>query len=406
MSLYYFFAAIVLFLGMLSLRGGFRFARYVRTELELKRGAFNPFASIIAPCRGLDQGLRENLAALFQQNYPAYEIIFVTDREDDPALPVIEDLRRLNPSVSTRIVIAGAAIDCGQKVHNLRVASDEIDPNSEVLVFVDSDARPHHEWLRLLVAPLANSELGATTGYRWFIANRGGFASQLRSVWNASIASALGGNSAKNFCWGGSTAMLRSRFEELRVKERWQGTVSDDFVLTRILQQAGLPIHFVPGCLVPSIEDCTLGELFEFSNRQLKITRVYAPHLWKPVLIGSLLFVSVFFGGIGLLLGSALRGHFQWLTFLLVGIIFALGAAKSYLRLRTVTAAMPDHAAKLRRSLIAHLFLWPLGSMLYLWNAIVAACSRRIQWRGITYELKSPVQAVIIRTEQSTYKGC
>jgi len=29
-------------------------------------------------------------------------------------------------------------------------------------------------------------------------------------------------------------------------------------------------------------------------------------------------------------------------------------------------------------------------------NAISAACSRRIEWRGINYELKSPTETVII----------
>jgi hypothetical protein len=41
--------------------------------------------------------------------------------------------------------------------------------------------------------------------------------------------------------------------------------------------------------------------------------------------------------------------------------------------------------------------LWPLASALFLVNAIAAIGSRRIEWRGITYELKSPTEAVIIR---------
>jgi len=37
--------------------------------------------------------------------------------------------------------------------------------------------------------------------------------SHLRAVWNAAIASALGADEQKNFCWGGSTAIRRSTFE-------------------------------------------------------------------------------------------------------------------------------------------------------------------------------------------------
>jgi ceramide glucosyltransferase len=48
---------------------------------------------------------------------------------------------------------------------------------------------------------------------------------------------------------------------------------------------------------------------------------------------------------------------------------------------------------------LAHVFLWPVASLLFLWNAIAAAVSRRITWRGITYELKSPAETVILARE-------
>jgi cellulose synthase/poly-beta-1,6-N-acetylglucosamine synthase-like glycosyltransferase len=398
MRIFYFFGAIVIWLGFLSLRAGFRFAAYVRREIARPLSDFTPFASIIAPCRGLEDGLRDNLAALFDQEYPAYEIIFVSDRGDDQAITVVNEIiETANPQrVSARVVIAGEAVDCGQKVHNLRAAIAKVDPRSEVLVFVDTDARPLSGWLRSLVSPFSDKSMGAVTGYRWFIPDRGGFASPLRSVWNASIASALGDREDKNFCWGGSTAILKSTFNKLQIPERWRGTVSDDFTLTRVLQEAKLPIHFAPACIVPSFGGCTLRELLEFTNRQLKITRVYAPHLWKPLLAGSLLFCSVFFGGLILIITRALLGlsYLRPLAFVLL--IFFLGAAKAYIRLKSVAIPLAQYQTQAQQSLPAHLLLWPLASGLYLYNALTAAFSRRITWRGITYELKSPTEAVII----------
>lgn len=399
MWIFYSLALIVLGLGILSLRGGIRFAEYVRRETARPFADFTPYASVIAPCRGQDQGLRDNLAALFLQDYPAYEIIFVTDSATDPSLSLMEEARQSETNaqqVSASVVIAGEATDSGQKVHNLRVAVGEISSQSEVLVFVDSDARPDEKWLRTLVAPLQSQEIGAATGYRWFIPVRGGLASSLRSVWNGSIASALGEQGQKNFCWGGSTAIRRETFERLSIRERWRGTVSDDFTLTRILHEAKLPIHFVPACLVASLEDCSFGELIEFTSRQLKITRVYAAHLWKPVLIGSLLFSSVFFGGLALVVVRAALGLSLGLLLTLLCAIFLLGSAKAYLRLRAVSIPLARYRNQVRRSLPAHLFLWPIASLLYLYNAIAAAASRQIEWRGITYELKSPTEAVII----------
>lgn len=402
MLAFYFLGAIVIWLGILSLRGGILFARYVRRETELPLPDFAPFASVIAPCRGFDRGLRENLAALFQQDYPAYEIIFATDSIDDPALGVIAELNhayRKGDQIVTRVVNAGAASDSGQKVHNLRCAVGELDPRSQVLVFVDTDVRTQANWLRSLVAPLHDQSVGAATGYRWFVPLRGSLASHLRSVWNASIASALGGRREGNFCWGGSTAIRRETFERLEIRERWRGSVSDDFTLTRVLGEAKLPIHFVPACLVASLDDCGFRELLEFTNRQLKITRVYVSHLWIPVLVGSLIFSLVFFGGIALIVARAAQGLSFAIPLALLCVIFLLGAAKADVRLRAVGIPLATYREYLSRGTWAHLLLWPIASALYLVNAVASAFSRRIKWRGITYELKSPTEAVIISRE-------
>ncbi len=148
---------------------------------------------------------------------------------------------------------------------------------------------------------------------------------------------------------------------------------------------------------MPSLSDCEFKELLELTTRQIKITRVYASHLWLPLLLGSALFTIVFFGGLillilqifGILSPSAL------LPIVLI-ILFALGAAKALVRWRAVSIPLAQYRSTMRRDLPAHLFLWPFASVVYLYNAIVAGLSRRITWRGITYELKSPNEAVII----------
>ncbi len=388
MVVYYFLAALSCWFGLQSLLSGIRYAAYVRRETSRPLPKFQPFVSVIAPGRGLEPGLIDNLRPLVSQDYPRYEVLFVFDDADDPAIKIVAELKH---AVATRIVISGSTIDCGQKVHNLRVAVNEVDPQTEVLVFVDTDARPAQDWLRKLVAPLADETLGASTGYRWFVPERGGLASRLRSVWNASVASALGSDTTKNFCWGGSTAIRRTTFNDLNVAERWRGTVSDDFTITSVLKQAKLPIHFTPNCLVASVGDCDFRELLEFTTRQIKITRVYAAHFWLPLLLGSALFTIAFFGGL-ILIGVHLRSFAAYIFPLL---IFTLGATKSFIRFRAVSDVLKTS----RGDLVAHIFLWPIASLLYLYNAIVAGFSRRIKWRGITYQLKSPTEAVIISRE-------
>ena len=400
--IFYFFATISIYLGLLSLRGGVRFVGYLQKEVDKEPPDYAPFVTVFVPCRGVDEGLKENILSLFVQDYPAFEIIFVSDSADDRAFAIVEEARHefdqpTGPVIQT--IMAGPAIDSGQKVHNLRVAISAADPRSEVFVFTDTDARHQQFWLRFLVAPLFDSGIGATTGYRWFVAGKRGFASHLQSVWNAAIASALGEETKKNFCWGGSTAIRCETFAKLKIGERWRGTVSDDFTITRVLHEAGLPIKFVPQCLTPSFHRASVRELFEFTTRQLKITRVYAPHLWRAVLIGSAIFSLTFFGGLGLIIARGVAGLTFATPMVLVLLIFAMGAVKSHLRLRAVSMIVQAPGAQSFATTIAHVTLWPIASLLFLLNTIAAAISRRITWRGIAYELKSPTETVILSRE-------
>jgi ceramide glucosyltransferase len=400
--LFYFFAAVSVWLGLLSLRGGVQFVRYIQRESAKDEPEFTPFVTVFLPLRGVDDGLSENLGAIFRQDYPSFEIIFIADRADDPALALIADARRsfnreIGPAMQT--IVAGEAKDCGQKVHNLAFSIRYAHRDSEVFVFVDSDARPGKDWLRSLVAPLRDHEIGAATGYRWFIPARGGFVSHLLSVWNAAIASALGADVNKNFCWGGSTAIRRTTFEHGKVLDYWRGAVSDDFAMTRALHDANLPIKFVPQCLTPAFVNLGLSELLEFTTRQLKITRIYAGHLWKSVLLGSVIFVLTFFGGTAVVIFRAAFGFSFATPLVLLLIIFAMGAVKSHLRLRAISSVIAEPATSSIGSTLAHVTLWPLASALYLCNAIAAAASRRITWRGINYELKSPNETVIIEKQ-------
>jgi cellulose synthase/poly-beta-1,6-N-acetylglucosamine synthase-like glycosyltransferase len=278
----YILAMILVWFSYRSFRGGVEYLRYFKQELARPLSEWVPFATVIAPCKGLDEGLKKNLQALLAQDYPAYEVVFVVDDEADPAVSVITEIISRNSTI-TKLVVASKAVDSSQKVENLREAVLHASASSEVFVFVDSDARPATDWLRHLVAPLADNGAGAATGYRWFISKKPSFSSELRNMWNASIASALGPNTKSNFCWGGSTAIRRETFERLNVREKWKGTLSDDFTVTRVMSEAGLKIYFVPQALTPTVENCSLAEMFEFTNRQMKIEKssIFRSCVWQ-----------------------------------------------------------------------------------------------------------------------------
>jgi ceramide glucosyltransferase len=395
MILFYILAALLILLSFKSFRGGIKFLRYVKSELAKPRSSFTPFVSVIVPCKGLDEGIEENLRALFEQGYPAFEVIFVVDDRHDPAVRVIERISGTS-SIRTRLVIAPKASDSAQKVENLREAVLHVADESRVFVFADSDARPAKDWLTFFVAPLEDDAVGAATGYRWFISPKPSFPSELRSAWNASIASALGPNIKSNFCWGGSMAIRRDVFERLEIREKWRGVLSDDFAVTWAMKAANLSIHFVPQALTASVESCTLRELLEFTTRQMKITRVYAPALWKLSFFGSGLFNVTLIWAVLIMIFAAPSQIPFWIAASTTALVTFFSVGKSWQRLKAVQYILTGHKDELRRQFWPQNTLWLLSPALFLYNSVAAGFSRKMTWRGIHYELVSPTETRIL----------
>ncbi len=400
-----FFAVVLVYFSYKSFRGGIDYLKFFEKEIAKPKSDFTAFTTIFVPCRGIDNALEVNLNALFVQDFPNYEIIFVVDSKTDEAVSIIETViknARL-PTPKSRLIIAGKSKSESQKIHNLRKAVLHVADESKIFVFVDSDARPNKNWLRNLIAPLKDGKIGAATGYRWFISPKRNFASQLRAVWNASIASTLGGNVAKNFVWGGSMAMRREVFEKLEMREKWRGTLSDDFTVTRTMKAANLPVYFVPQALTVSVENCTFSELFEFTTRQMKITRVYAQDLWIQSFLGAGLFNLVFIWGIFNLFFYSLNSFallFSLVSLLLIS-VFSIG--KSWLRLNAVKLVLKDYESDLKKQFWTQNTLWIFTPAIYFYNDFCALVSREIVWRGIKYELKSPTETIVFE-ENTTQK--
>src|SRR5580658_953597 len=53
--------------------------------------------SILKPLSGLDLGLESNLRTFFEQDYPAFEILFAVRESDDPAGAVVRKLQQEYP---------------------------------------------------------------------------------------------------------------------------------------------------------------------------------------------------------------------------------------------------------------------------------------------------------------------
>lgn len=397
-------AVLLLAQSITSLRDGFRFLDHFRRSRTRPPGDYTPSAAVIIPVTGADAAIERNLLAFLSQDYPKYQVIFVVEDEHDPAFPIVRALaapRAENRSPGAwkiSVVAAGAAARNGQKVHNLLQALQALEGEVPILAFADADARSGVSWLRNLVAPLADSRVTVSTGFRWYLPGKT-CASRLRAAWDTSIAMLLREHDAP-FPWGGSMAIRSEEFRRMRVAERyWTTTVSDDYSLGRAVRDHSGRIRFQPRCLLASREDTGFGEFLRWSTRQIIITRVYAPHLWRLGLAAHLLYAGTYLFGLGLLVACRLPapGRLGILAFLAV--IVALGVEKGRIRSTIAREAFPEESESLAQHGRSYWQLAPLVPWVMLWNFISAGFTRSIEWGGIRYRLRSPSEVEILGRE-------
>jgi len=133
--------------------------RFFREQARPAR-EYLPPVSILKPVKGLDFSARENWASFMRQDYPTYEVLFGVADPSDVAIAEIEGVRRAFPEVDVRLVMASAK-GANPKVAILQTLADA--SRYEVLVVSDSDVRVAPDYLRRVVAPLADEGLGMVT---------------------------------------------------------------------------------------------------------------------------------------------------------------------------------------------------------------------------------------------------
>jgi ceramide glucosyltransferase len=364
-----------------------RFARSCMGSLD----KYQPTGRVLvcAPCKGRDINLEDNLRALLEQDYDDYEVSFIVESADDPACPAIRRVMAAHTWIPTRLIVAGRATESGQKVHNLRVATARLSPRIEYLAFVDSDARPRPQWLRMLVSRLQRPHMGAMTGYRWFVPARDSAANHLLYGLNCNLMS-LFGRSSHHLIWGGSWAIRREVFDKIGLHSAWKGTVSDDLVASRLLSEAKLLVRFEPAAVVSSPIDYSYLETLSFVRRQYLLTRIYARNWWTLAALGVTFGNLAWLGNIGIFIWGLLSNTtWSLVSAAVISLLYLLSVYRGTMTQHLADLYFPHLRRTLQRPKKYDIWLQPLIALIHgivIWSS---SMGRQITWRGISYRLSA-----------------
>jgi ceramide glucosyltransferase len=136
-------------------------ASFLRQRRPPSDSNFLPPVSILKPLKGLDPESWESFRSHAEQDYPEFELIFGVSDASDPACEVVRKLQAAFPGRAIKLVVCERTLGANIKVSNLAQMAGEA--RYEVLLVNDSDIRVEADYLRRVVAPLADPNTGLVT---------------------------------------------------------------------------------------------------------------------------------------------------------------------------------------------------------------------------------------------------
>src|ERR1700684_4380854 len=239
-------AVIPLIYYSLALFSAWQFFRNSRRISTLE--SYTPPVSNLKPIRGLDPDAYENFASFCRQDYPEYEIVFCVGDASEPALPVIQRLIRDFPRCQIRVLIGSGRVATNDKVAKLARLSAEA--KYETVVMSDSDVRVQPDYLRTIVAGMADPKVGAVTCfYAPVPSEEKSFVQRVQSVGMLSdfyagilVARQLDG---VKFALGPTIATTRTRLAGFGGYGAIENRPADDLLVGRLIAEQGCEVELL-----------------------------------------------------------------------------------------------------------------------------------------------------------------
>jgi len=368
-------------------------AAYRRRLALTETPGLQPNVAVILPVRGA-QNLTLHLELLRAQRYRRYRIIASVESASDPAFAILVAAAS-RPGPPLELVVAGHAVEGGQKVWNQLAALARLEPDDDVVAFIDADTLPTPQWLLRLVNAL-NSGRPLATGYRWMTPADDRWSSCCLAAANDAVAAFPRGFLSLTIVWGGSVAVRRETLTAIRIKDFWRGAISDDLQMAKALRQTGLAAYAPRHGLLLTPVSCSWREFLSFGLRQYRFVWIHQPKVWAFALAclwGPPVFLALAAPG---LVNGAVGA---WLGFAL---IVALGEVRGRIRRDIQRSLWPElHGARDARRWRAERWLRPVWQLVHALSVAAAPLSRTIDWAGVRYRVNGPQSVIVEGREES-----
>jgi ceramide glucosyltransferase len=331
-----------------------------------------PPVSILKPLKGIDPEIYEGFRSHCLQDYPEYEIVFGVSDTNDPAVESVRQLQREFPQREIRLVVCSKMLGANVKVSNLvQMLSDA---RYEHLIVNDSDIRVQPDYLRRIIAPLANEKVGLVTClYRGEATATLG--SRLESLgistdFCAGVLVARQLEGGIQFGLGSTLAFRRADLERIGGFESFVDYLADDYELGKRIADLGRSVELSHVVVATHLPAYTLRGFFAHQLRWARGVRDSRP--------GGYFGLIFTFGILWSCLAMVASGAAAWAWLLLV----------SAFVLRFAVAIVVGEKVLHDGKLIRNLWLLPIRDLIAVAVWIVSLGGQTVIWRGDRFQLK------------------
>jgi ceramide glucosyltransferase len=361
------------FLG-LALLGVLRFRADVRNQFSsIRDDAHLPPVSVLKPVHGLEARLRENIESFFRQDYPDYEILFAADEADDAALEVVREVCGRYPHIRTRVLVTGTPWP-NPVVYSFHCLAEAA--AHDILVTTDSDVEVDPRYLREIVPPLLDPQVGMVTCvYRG--KNAAGFFSGLTAIGmsvemtaGVLVANLLEG---MKFGLGPTTVVRKDALASVGGYTALQDYIAYDFAIGNLIAKAGYRVVLSGHVIDHVVNQKSFRRMWQNQLRWAQTTRYSRPkgHF------GSGLIFAMPYGLLGFF-AAGLLGHWG------IGALLLGAAVLNRLLEAWLVGWMVVRDPQIRRAP----WLYPLRDLLGFMVWFASYLNLRYVWRDSRFELK------------------